>query len=297
MRINFFDKHIIRIFIKLLGIVTGILSVILIFFDVTVILEVFSVSTDKTFIVRCILLLIFLFLLGILYIMVWIYYKNQNHTNLTITNSNIEIKYGNIFEEEEEECKIVIGFNEYFDTIVDNKIISSTSLHGQLIEKKYKTSQQKEYLNERIEKSIDKFERENGELEKTVNRIEGKKRKMPLGKIIEIDNYFLVSLTRFDSYNRAYLEVKDYINCLFELWEEIDKLYNGKSVAIPLLGSGITRFPRNEGISNQELLEFMLMTYKISRKKISPPAKLKIILYKDNEKKDINFLNLKDFES
>lgn len=60
------------------------------------------------------------------------YGKFKNSAKLRINNSTVNVFYGDIFKQEELK---VIAFNEYFDTIVDDKIISHTSLNGQYLDK------------------------------------------------------------------------------------------------------------------------------------------------------------------
>lgn len=47
---------------------------------------------------------------------------------------------------------------------------------------------------------------------------------------------------------------------------------------MPLLGSGITRFHGYENITDQELLEIIIWTFKVSRIRFQYPAKAKIVL-------------------
>lgn len=54
---------------------------------------------------------------------------------LNIKGSDFIIKQGDIFLQEGLK---VINFNEYFDTIVDNKIIAKNSLNGKFITEKVK---------------------------------------------------------------------------------------------------------------------------------------------------------------
>lgn len=88
--------------------------------------------------------------------------------------------------------------------------------------------------------------------------------------------------------------MQDYIDFLMNFWEEIDRVYAGKSISIPLLGGGITRFKENISISDQEFLEILIWSFKISRIKIKYPSKIYIIIYKDNIDK-INFYKLKKY--
>ena len=63
--------------------------------------------------------------------------------------------------------------------------------------------------------------------------------------------------------DRAYISFEDYISCLMNMWNEIDKYYNGELLSITLLGSGITRVNSNK-IAPQELLKHILFTFKSS---------------------------------
>lgn len=67
------------------------------------------------------LLVILLFV----YLIMWLMVNYQIMAKLIINNSEFIIKTGNIFEEEGLK---VIAFNEYFDSQVDNKIISENNL-------------------------------------------------------------------------------------------------------------------------------------------------------------------------
>lgn len=55
---------------------------------------------------------------------------------LNIDGSIFEISVGDIFEQDTEDYK-VIAFNEYFDSKVDNDLISASTLNGMYIQKKY----------------------------------------------------------------------------------------------------------------------------------------------------------------
>jgi hypothetical protein len=72
-------------------------------------------------------------LLLIIYIIMWINANNQDKTTLNINNSTMIIKTGDIFEEDGLK---VIAFNEYFDTLVDNRIISENTLNGIYVKSK-----------------------------------------------------------------------------------------------------------------------------------------------------------------
>ena len=115
----------------------------------------------------------------------------------------------------------------------------------------------------------------------------GKTARYKLGTIIKNGDYFLLAFSRFDETNRAFLEINDYIDCLMNMWNECDIHYGGGTVVLPLLGAGITRFRGYENITEQELLEIIIWTFKTSRIRFQYHAKAKVVLTEDSLKKSI----------
>ena len=225
-------------FVSLMAIIELLLSLILIFIDIP---QNYKIGFG----------IVFSVILIIIYIIIWILSNKIMDINITINNSKVEIKYGDIFEES---GKKVIAFNEYFDTCVDDNIINSQSINGQFIlnnitdvDEFDKLISQK--LSERNKKPI--IER---------NRKIGKKEKFNLGTMIKYNkDFLLMSFTRFNANNCAELSMQE-------------------TIVIPLLGSGTTRF-KDYKISEQELLELILWTFKISKIKFTYPSKLIIVIH------------------
>jgi hypothetical protein len=273
LKVCFLDKRIRHNFYKILSIISVIASIVFLFVNIC--------PKYKT----AIGIIVFV-LLVIVYIGIWIYANKRQDIKLKINNSEIEIKFGDLFTEIADWK--VIAFNEYFDTLVDDKIIAKNTLNGIFIEKFYK---------ENIEE-LDRIIATDTKLEfvsENIKRSDGKKKKYKLGSICVVGEYFLTALTRFDDQNRAYLSINDYINFLLYFWAEIDRVYAGKTVALPVLGSGITRFKGYENISDQELLELIIWAFKVSRIKFTYPSKVKIIVFTEKSDK-INLTALKDLE-
>ena len=270
IKVNLFDRQLMREYYSILSVIGLVLSFVLIFKGVP----------DEH---KLIAAVIFGSALVIIYIFLWIRANVIQKVIIEVNNSLLEIKVGDIFEENGLK---VIAFNEYFDTIVDNKIISENSLNGLYIknvvddvDKLDKLIIDDDELKERIE-------------EENTSRRRGKKVKYKLGSTVEVEGYLLTAFSKFDNSNRAYLYMNDYINCLMNFWNEIDRIYAGRSVSIPLLGSGITRFKEYETISHQELLELLIWSFKVSRVKFNYPSKVTIIIHK-SQKDKINFYRLK----
>jgi len=279
IKVNFFDKRIRKKFYSILTIISVIVTIVLAFISIP------EEHKIKMGIVVLALLALFAF---IIYISIWIYANKLQNIKLMINNSEVEVKFGDFFAEVADWK--VISFNEYFDTLVDDKIIAKSSMNGKFIEKFYK-----ENLEE-LDNAIASDSHLSSQIVcENTNRSVGKKTKYKLGTICVVNEHLLTAFTHFDDKNMAYLEMIDYVSCLINFWAEVDRVYAGKTVVLPVMGSGITRFRGYENISDQELLELIIWTFKVSRVKFTYPSKVKIVVfYKKSDK--INLMALKDLE-
>ena len=230
MKVKLFERHIVC---KWLSVVAGVATLISTLF---LFLPELEQKIKTTFFISMIVLDL------IIYIFIYLYFKVKKDISLTINNTKVNIFFGDIFHMQGMK---VIAFNEYFDTLVDEKVIASSSLNGQLINR---------YLPaETIDSSVlTDVELIKGELDN--ERKSGKKQKYSLGQIHEIKDWCLLSFSRFNSKNEAELNANEYANCLLEMWKNLNVRYAQKSIYIPLLGDGITRIRDNMMISKQDLL-------------------------------------------
>lgn len=269
IKISVFNKKLWGNFLKWASGVATVYTTVLVFVDIC--------AKIKWIIFGCFIGTLLL-LFGILLIMANI----KTHRTLRINTSTVNIKFGNIFAQPELK---VIAFNEYFDTQVDDVIIATRTLNGQYLVNIEKSIFE---LDELIANDLALKDRV---VEDVTDRKVGKKIKYRLGSIIKRNDYLLLALTHFDDKNCAHITLQEYSDCLLNMWNEIDRLYNGQTVSLPLLGSGITRF-KDCNVADQEILEIILWTYRISKVKFTYPSSLNIIL--DERKKDkINLYELK----
>ncbi|MHA6252754.1 macro domain-containing protein [Oceanobacillus sp. CAU 1775] len=233
--------------------------------------------------------LIGLVVMSIIYILFNLF-KNfrLKEIKLYIDGSEIEIKKGDIFTYPRNVFK-VIAFNEFFDTEVDDKIISRSSLNGQYLNRFHSDTSD---LDKRIiQDPRMQFRIEEKDVERPLG---GKTTRYRLGSVYKDMDFFLVAFSKFDEENEANLKLHEYANCLINFWNEVNSLYAQQEVVIPLLGSGITRHKDFDATPHQ-LLEVMLWTFNISKVKFREPSKITILLYGSHHKK-INFYKLKEFE-
>lgn len=222
----------------------------------------------------------------VIYVAVLIYANSMNSKKLKIRETTINIKYGNIYNEN---GRKIIEFNQYLDTQVDDIIIAKKAPDGKFITK---------YGKERIDKSInaDKRLQSSCIIDRDCKRKQGGKSiKYKLGTVHNFhvsdeEDFFLMAFSQFDENDQAFHTFESYISCLMNLWRELGKLYALKSIAMPLLGSGITRFIDGEK-SKQELLELIVWTFKQSQINFKAPASLTIVL-DENFKDDINLYKI-----
>ncbi|AHJ13792.1 macro domain-containing protein [Sulfurospirillum multivorans] len=230
----------------------------------------------------------FIAILFVIYIYLWVKANLLSSVKINIEGSEVNIKAGDIFAQDGLK---VIAFNEYFDTKVDDNIISSKSLNGIFINKYFKDSAGV------LDQHIENYDFEENKIEVNSTRNDGKKQKFKIGTIClykfqNNEEFILTAFTKFDIQNKATLTMPEYLEFLIKFWDEINRVYAQKSVSVPIFGSGITRIKEHKNISDEELLKIMLWTFRISEMRFKYPAKLTIVVHKDK----INQINLLDIE-
>ena len=271
MKVKIFDKMVFKSFLEKISIISALFTIVFIFVDIP--------TECKTF---AGLVVAFFFLC--MYLGLWWWFNRLKNINIIIEGSTVEIKTGDIFEQSGFK---VIAFNEYFDTQVDDKIISKESLNGIFIEKYSNKS-----LND-INHLIDNYQFDDDDLiDDNINRL-GKSKKYNLGTICILDDYLLVAFSKFNKKNDANLTMPEYLEFLINFWDNVNSVYAQKNVSVPIFGSGITRIKEHKNISDENLLKIMLWTFRISEMRFKYPAKLSIIIHKDK----IDSINLLDIKA
>lgn len=228
---------------------------------------------------------IFLGFLIILYICDWINANKLNSIEIDIEGTTVCIKAGDLFEEDGLK---VIAFNEYFDTLVDNKIINEVSLNGIFLKKKLDIG------ISQLDQEINNYSFEDNErLEENTDRLVGKKQKFKIGTIFVYNDYILTAFSKFDSSNRANLTMPEYLGFLITFWDKVNVVYGQRSVSVPIFGSGITRIKEHRRISDEDLLKIMIWTFRISEMRFKHPAKLTIVIHPEKIDK-INLLDIQE---
>lgn len=270
-KVSFKDKRVFTSFQEKAAVFFAVLSGLLIFVDIP---ESMRLQIG----------LAVLALVAIGYIVVWKRADNLNQISIEIEGSNVEIKVGDIFSQSGFKT---IAFNEFFDTQVDDRIVSRSSVNGIFIEHAVSDLAA---LNGHIDRY--RFDADAVQ-ERDVARPVGRTTRYRLGTICVFEDYLLTAFSKFDENNKAALTMPQYLDFLISFWDSVNRVYAQKSVSTTIFGSGITRIQGHRDISDEDLLKIMLWTFRISEMRFKYPAKLTIVIHKDK----IDSINLLDVKS
>lgn len=227
-----------------------------------------NISNETNIIVNRILCLLVIIALSIMLSIIYI--STRKKIIIKGHNYTIQIEYGDILRVKK--CKRVINFDECFTTNVGDSPcdIKPTSVCGQYLLKNPYID-----INTLINNTNLKPAKTNSKFQKRV--------RYNSGKLVPNGDDLLMAFARLDENGRGmFFSYQEFLDCLSTLWEEIDKYYAQKDVCIPILGSGLTRI-KDRTFTQQELLDIIIMSYKLSIHKIKNPYKLRIICRKKDK--------------
>ncbi len=215
------------------------------------------------------------------FLLVWIgtsllygaFLKFRRWTTIKGQNYSIKVEYGNILKKRK--CKRVISFDECFTTQVGNATadINPNSICGQYLSLHPNLDVQQLIETAQITPARSK------------SKYQHKTRYDP-GTIVPNGDDLLMAFAKLDERGKGRFFSRDeYIKCLDLLWKELENYYSEKDVCVPILGAGTTSFDGGSGapISQQDLLNMMIWSYKLSSHKIKAPYKLRIVCKKNSD--------------
>ncbi len=196
----------------------------------------------------------------------------RNKVSIEGNNYKITVEYGDLLKMKK--CKRVINFDECFSTHVGNAPadIKPTSICGQYLTANPNLNIQSLLSNSQLKPL------------KTKSKYQSKER-YESGRIVPNGDDLLLAFAKLDKSGAGRLTRDEYLECLSILWEEINIHYGQQNVCIPILGAGLTRIAGGSGASipQQELLDMMIWSYKLSSHKIKSPYRLRIICRRDED--------------
>lgn len=172
-------------------------------------------------------------------------------------NLKVDVSFGDLFEKN---GIIVIPVNDYFDTLVDGKVVSSNTIHGIFVKRFFEGNEKQ--LKRNISASLKNIT----PVEINKDRKQGNQSRYPLGTVANVPlngkNYYLVALTRFNGNHRAEVKKSEYQRVLCDLFDYIEQNSQGNRVNVPLIGGGHSGLD----LPKQKLLEFMLLAITLNDK-------------------------------
>lgn len=194
------------------------------------------------------------------------YRKHRRHIIIADRVFSMIVEYGDL--QEIKDGKKVINFDECFSTNVGDKPedIKAGSICGQFLTKHPITNAEMYNL---IKSS---------KLTSCGESLYEKRPAYTPGTIIPKDDYLLMAFAPLDENGLARFTYDKYLECLDMMWREIDRYHGIDDVYLPILGSRITRFDKE--LTQQDLLDIMISSYRLSNSKLKNPNKIHIVCSK-----------------
>jgi len=224
--------------------------------------------------------LITVVVISIIYTAVKIRHPSKIKIPIRHTNTQIEIKFGDIFKEDGFR---VIAVNEFFDSEIGLPV-SANSLHGIFLSRCFGGHSQA--FDQIIEEELKDSPGEN------VTRPQGKERKYPIGTTATIpvnnDHYLCFALTKTEINTcKAYADMPTLWQALIGLWQKARISVGGSALVLPLVGSGLSGI----SIPTRELLDLVVLSVITESKRRQITTCIRIILtpdrYEEVELKEI----------
>ncbi|HXM58719.1 MAG TPA: macro domain-containing protein [Candidatus Dormibacteraeota bacterium] len=201
----------------------------------------------------------------------------------------VTIEVGSLFEQD---AHVVVGFSDTFDTSTANdRVISSGSVQGQLLEKRYAGNQAR--LDRELAAALGHVTPPESETRQ--GKRHGKLHRYPIGTVAVIGQpgrlVFAVAYSRMGNDLVARSSVHDLWLSLDRLWEAIYQHGQRGPVAMPVLGSGLARI---DFLDRGSLVKMILLSFVARSRQSLVARELRIVVWPPDLEK-IDMLELAAF--
>lgn len=194
----------------------------------------------------------------------YLYLQIRRKVTISDKTFTIKVEYKDLFKVKK--GKRVINFDECYSTHVGNRPedVKPGSVCGQYLEK---------YPIDNMQILI-----QTSGIQPTGVSLYKNTPKYASGTLIPREDFLLMAFAKLDGQGLGRMTYAEYLECLDKLWEQIDIYHGTDDVYLPILGSRITRFDKD--LTQQELLDIMVASYRLSPKKMKNPNILHIVCKK-----------------
>jgi len=272
-RLDINKKYCVDTAIKLAGIVFTLWSTIALFVPFDNIIDEKYPWFVKLIFALLIIFAIFIFA----YIICAVRVLRQNSVKLLDVGNNhgVYVQYGDVFSSKilgknaiSNKRNILISVNRCFDTIVDDDLISSRSLHGTAMRDLYTNSA---FTHDSLNKKIQsKLKGSHCELINKCDKPKGNQLRYEAGCVAEIEansdvTYFFLGLTCFDKQLHPYITDIEYVTAISKALDYCLKRNQGYPVIIPIIGGGMAGTNKSE----QDILNYLVRLIIMNRQSIN----------------------------
>jgi len=189
---------------------------------------------------------------------------------LKLTNTKIQIKFGDIFTEDGFRA---IAMSEFFDSELGLPV-SDKSIHGIFLKKCF--GDHPESFDNMITSELKDV------IPQNTNKKKGKNKRYPIGTTALVsaneDHYLCFALTKADTDTcKVSADVLMLWQALQGLWEKARNSSGGAPIVVPLVGSGISGI----GLPSRELLDLIIISVIAETKQQQIAPCIRIVIFPD----------------
>lgn len=235
-------------------------------------------------------------IVGLAISIIWVCGLKKSKTIWESASGKIKVCYLDIMKDgfdnkNRKEKLFVIPVNSCFDTIVDNDIskyskplISPNSLHGKWINKMIHAGFDKDYINKKIQKSLEKQKIEPINTISQEDKERGKRKVYNLGTIATVrgknnNTFLLLSVCEFNKNNIAHTSIEELESCIKSLINFYDEHGQGHTLIVPLIGTNFSR----AGLSHNDSLRIITSLFQLYGDKIH--GEIQVAIYNGDKDK------------
>lgn len=213
-----------------------------------------------------------------IFVIIWIicavWFERQKWVEVFEANNDchVYVQYGDVFSEDEvkipnQRRNIVIPVNRCFDTIVDDDLVSSRTLHGIAFKRLYSSGRYDENsLNVKIHDDLDIRQGLTSENISIDEKRKGNLKRYDCGTVAEVNEdsnctYFFLALSTFDYNLSAHTTQEEYVLTMQRMLEYCYTRSQGFPIVMPLIGAGQSRTGNNE----RAILEYLIGLLKMNK--------------------------------